>query len=211
MRVSDLPACKPVSSKKNPLVLKYMARRVLFILLVPLAGFLFNGALPSTPRNFSQASRLGQSDTVCINVDAGWNLLSFPLRAPDGRTIILFPTAGSNAFSYQGHYVRVDTLQPGMGYWLKFGSAQAICFYDTAMTSDTIDVVKGWNLVGTISFPVDVSRIISNSPTMIRSPFYGYKHGYLIVTILEPGHGYWLFVNEDGKLILNSQGVKALK
>gem|GEM_PF-4764590 len=30
MRLLDLPACKPVSSKKNPLVLKYMAQRVLY-------------------------------------------------------------------------------------------------------------------------------------------------------------------------------------
>ncbi|MGA2623720.1 MAG: hypothetical protein ABSF91_07700 [Bacteroidota bacterium] len=212
MRVLALPECKPVSSKKNPLVLKYIARRVLFVLLVLLAGFLFNGALHNTSRDVHQASRLAQYDTVCVTFASGWNLVSLPVRVPDGRTNVVFSSAGSNAFSYQGRYARVDTLWPGLGYWLKFSSAQTICFFDTVVTTATVAVAQGWNLVGSTSFPVKVSNIIEVPGGIIASQFYGYDHGRPITfTTLQPGHGYWVKVKSNGKLILHSQSVKALK
>ena len=39
-----------------------------------------------------------------IQVDAGWNLLSLPVRATDGKTSSLFPTAISDAFIYENSY-----------------------------------------------------------------------------------------------------------
>ncbi len=206
MRMRDLPVWIPVSSM-NPLVLKYVARRVLRILLVLLAVFLFDGALPTAPRTPHQASRLDQSDSVCISFSAGWNLVSLPVKVSDGRTIVQFPTAVSSAFSYEGGYIKDDTIRLGMGYWLKFDSSQPICFYDTVVTTDTINVVAGWNLIGSISFPVNVSSIISEPPYLIASPFYGYSQGYFIATTIEPGHGYWVKVTQNGKLIFNSQSV----
>jgi len=199
-----------VSLKMNPLVLKYMARRVLYFLMVLLAGFVFNGASHML-RDVHQTSQLGLGDTtICITYYSGWSLVSSPVRAPDGRTNVLFPSAGSNAFSYEGRYIKVDTIQRGMGYWLKTG-AQPICFFGTILTTGTIDVVKGWNIIGSISFPVYVSAIIEVPSNIIASPFYGYRHGFFIATTIEPGQGYFVLVKENGRLILNSQSVKALK
>ncbi len=211
MRLLHLSDGKPVSSKKNPLVPKYVARRVVCFLLVLLAGFLFNGALPTASGTFHQASRLDQNDSVCISFSAGWNLVSLPVKGFDGRTIVQFPTAVSAAFCYCGGYMRDDTLRWGMGYWLKFDSAQTICLYDTVVTTDTINVVAGWNLIGSISFPVSVNSIVEVPPAITLPQFFGYNQGYFIATIIEPGHGYWVKVSQNGQLILHSQGALVMK
>jgi hypothetical protein len=90
----------------------------------------------------------------------------------------------------------------GEGYWLKFNSPEQIKIAGYEVLSDTIDVVEGWNLIGSISQPVGVSALITEPTDIVASEFYGYDSGYKTVQVIIPGQGYWVKVKQNGKLIL---------
>lgn len=133
-----------------------------------------------------------------------WNLLSVPLTVSDYTKTGLYPTAISSAFAYQTVYVVKDTLENGVGYWLKFNGEQTINVTGFPLTIDSIPVVAGWNMIGSISFPITVVRILSNPPGMITSQFFTYEGSYLASDSIYPGSGYWVKVNQNGSLILSS-------
>ncbi len=133
-----------------------------------------------------------------------WNLISIPRHVSDYRKSSLFPTAISGAFAYNGTYIQKDTLAGGSGYWLRFDHDQMITLSGYPIYGDTFDVVEGWNLVGSISYPVATASITSDTPAMITSNFFGYNAGYYTTDTIRPGKGYWVKVSQGGKLILSS-------
>ncbi len=68
---------------------------------------------------------------------------------------------------------------------------------------DTISVCTGWNLIGSISLPIDVRTVGSDIPRMIVSSFYGYRSGYTPVDTIVPGLAYWVRAMVPGRLILD--------
>ncbi len=141
-----------------------------------------------------------------IQVDAGWNLISLPLIVTDGSKSTLFPSAISDAFIYDGSYQPIGTLEHGIGFWLKFDSSETIHFTGEPFNQDTIDVKSGWNLIGSVSSPVLVDSIKSELTGIISSEFYQYipSIGYQSADTLQPGIGYWIKVNQNGKFFLKS-------
>ncbi|MBI4547589.1 MAG: T9SS type A sorting domain-containing protein [Ignavibacteriae bacterium] len=111
---------------------------------------------------------------------------------------------------YANGYVLEDTLQPGIGYWLKFSDAQLIPITGKPLLSETLDVFEGWNIVGSISIPVPTNTITSDPGGIVTSDFFGYNGGYRQVDTIEPGHGYWVKVSQNGKLILSSSSVEGV-
>ncbi|MBI4546462.1 MAG: metallophosphoesterase [Ignavibacteriae bacterium] len=143
--------------------------------------------------------------TIAVNLQDGWNIVSVPVRVLDPRTLILFPSAISDAHSYEtsGYQVR-DTLQKGIGYWLKFTSPQNVNIVGQPVGEDTIDVETGWNIIGSISNPVLVNEIIQLPSEIVVSPYFEYSGKYIVADSIMPGRGYWVKVNQTGKLILSS-------
>lgn len=141
--------------------------------------------------------------TLFIPVNTRWNIISVPLQTTDTHKDSLFPTSTSSAFLFDEGYVPQDTLIPGIGYWLKFSGAQTIPLTGKPLLIDSIDVVEGWNLIGSISAPLPVSSVTSDPPSIIASSFYGFANGYYTIQTIEPGFGYWVKVNSNGKLILS--------
>ncbi len=137
---------------------------------------------------------------------SGWNLLSVPHTSENRSKLFLFPTAVSQAFAYEGSYVQKESLSCGVGYWLKFSGPQSIPMTGMERIEDSISVVTGWNMVGSISYPVPTSSITSNPEGMSTSEFFAYSMGYVIKDTIEPGRGYWVKVNQTGKLFLSSSG-----
>lgn len=134
--------------------------------------------------------------------DAGWNLVSVPLLASDYRAASLFPSAISDVFSYKGSYAAETTLVNGSGYWVKFNSITNNEMAGSPITVDTFDVVEGWNIIGTISYPVTTSSIIQIPPDIVSSAYFVYDGSYVEADTLLPGRGYWVKVIQNGKLIL---------
>jgi hypothetical protein len=97
-------------------------------------------------------------------------------------------------------------LENGISYWLKFPSAQSVTLTGAALTTVTIPVSPGWNMIGSIGVAVPVSLVTSNPPGLAVSPFFTYESGYTIVTSIDPHKGYWVRVTQNGELMLNASG-----
>ena len=137
------------------------------------------------------------------NIKAGWNLISIPLTVAYPSTSYLFPTAESRSYLYAGKgYTATDTLEPGFGYWLKFNEDQSVSIYGNPLTTDTIQVVRGWNIIGSVSDPIPVTNIASNPQGIIASAFIRYDGGYTYSDTAYPGQGYWVKCSTDGEILI---------
>jgi hypothetical protein len=139
------------------------------------------------------------------NIAQRWNLISLPVRRTNTAVSSVFPTAvAGTTFQYSGGYQSAESLIVGKGYWTKFPEDTLQLVGGLPVTSTTIEVTEGWNLLGSISYPVAVSTITSNPGSIVSSQFYGYEQGYIIADTISPGKGYWVKVNQNGQLILSS-------
>jgi uncharacterized protein (TIGR02145 family) len=144
------------------------------------------------------------SITAQVPTKTGWSLISIPVNVPDGRNAILFPNAVSLAYAYQDGYIIKDTLLNGIGYWLKFLEDGNIPLYGEEIFIDTCAVKQGWNMIGSISFPVVVNTIISEPSEIITSKYFEYTPGvgYEEADTIQPGKGYWVKGKQNGSIIL---------
>lgn len=140
-----------------------------------------------------------------LSVHAGWNMVSLPLETSDARVSAIFPSASSHAFTYDTGYVIKDTLQSGIGYWIKYPAAQTVSINGSSMFVDTIPVAAGWNMIGSTTVPLPVSSIGSVPSGLTTSEFFTYRGGgYTVSDTIEPGVGYWIKSSQPGKLIVST-------
>ncbi len=144
------------------------------------------------------------SFTVTMSMNSRWNLVSVPVTVPDYSMGALFASATSSAFAFEGSYATKETLVNGMGYWLKFGGSENVGIVGQYISSQEIPVVAGWNLIGSISDPINVNAVTSIPPGIVTSEFYKYNNGYSLTATLTPGYGYWVKVSQAGTLVLSS-------
>lgn len=149
-----------------------------------------------------KVSGKGIQSPIIVSVSKGWNLISLPLSGVNSRIVSLFTNTTSLAFSYSGNYIPTDSLKQGIGYWLKFDSTLSFNITGIEITRDTIDVVAGWNLIGSVSQPISISSVQTIPDGIISSSYYGYNNSYFMVNTILPGKSYWIKVNSNGKLIL---------
>ncbi len=143
-----------------------------------------------------------------IMMAEGWNMLSIPSVLVSMEVDTLFPNASSNAFSFENGYIEVDTLENGIGYWLKFDAEDSLIVSGMPVSDMVVNVDEGWNLIGPFHETVQVADIISDPAGIISSEFYGFESGYLPVTELAPGKGYWVKTSDQGTLTLNAPVAK---
>ena len=133
-------------------------------------------------------------------------MISLPVTVSDTRPSTVFPSAQMPAFFYSDipKYGIADTLQEGVGYWLRYDSAQQTIIDGIAIDVDSVAVRSGWNMIGSISQPIAAADIESNPPGITTSKFFGYNHKYFITDTIMPASGYWVKSSESGQLILSS-------
>ncbi|MBI3195817.1 MAG: T9SS type A sorting domain-containing protein [Ignavibacteriae bacterium] len=141
---------------------------------------------------------------LAITVTSGWNIVSVPLHVEDARKTSLYPSATSSAFAFEDGYLARESLSVGKGYWLKFPSQKTMTIVGLPTATETIDVVEGWNLVGSINSALNVTSISSIPSGIVTSEFFAFSGGYITSNTIEPGKGYWVKVNQGGQLILSS-------
>lgn len=144
--------------------------------------------------------------TQYYDVSDKWNMVSVPLDVPDHSKNVLFPTSVSNAFAYDAGYVASPMLENGKGYWLKFDGLQTVSVTGGLLTEDTVDVVAGWNMVGSIGVSITAASVGSIPGGLVSSAFFGFSNGYSASTNIDPGKGYWVKMAEAGKLVFSSAG-----
>ncbi len=147
----------------------------------------------------------GTTSTSTLIAEASWNMISLPLRVSDNRKTSLFPSSVSSAFEYNSGYITKDSLQFGKGYWLKFSAGETILFSGSSSFIETLDVNNQWNMIGCISYPVDISSIEAIGTT-VTSQYFGFSNssGYTSTTTLQSWKGYWVKTNGAGKLVLRA-------
>jgi alpha-amylase len=150
-------------------------------------------------------------ETTTVAFSPNWNVVSVPLTVLDGRRSFLFPGAISEAFTFNpiGGYTARDTMTPGAGYWLKFPAGGTVPVSGGVRPADTLHLAEGWNLIGSISVPVDVSTIAQIPDSIVRSLYYGYDGGYTPADSIHPGRAYWVKSASAGKLVLSDSGAAA--
>jgi hypothetical protein len=136
----------------------------------------------------------------------GWNIISLPVRPSDPRASVLFPTAESEAYEYDaatGGYVTRDSLHPGKAYWLRFGPAQTVGVSGLPIAAETVDVVEGWNLIGSVDGSLAAAAVQEIPPGIIESAWYAFgDSGYSPASHIEAAQGYWVKVSAPGSLVL---------
>lgn len=150
----------------------------------------------------------GRAAGHSVRVAAGWNLLSLPVDVAAGIRDSIFPTAISGAYIFSAGYEPVDTLKKGVGFWMKFATAETVEVIGNVIDSNSIEVKAGWNLIGVLTNPVAVTMIATQPPGIIASGFFGFMlpSGYLSTDTLRPGVGYWVKFTGDGLLVLTTGG-----
>jgi hypothetical protein len=131
-----------------------------------------------------------------------WSLLSVPVKPATERLDSLFPAAMA-AFRYQNGYVAAESLRHGAGYWIRFEAPDTTLLSGDALAADTIMLRRGWNLVGSITTPLDTARTLTLPPGIRTSSFFGFDTQYVEAPTLEPGRGYWVRASQAGKLVLS--------
>jgi hypothetical protein len=148
--------------------------------------------------------------TLVTTVNAGWNLLSLPLKLKNSTATAVFPGANSQAFAFEGLYLAVDTLLNGVGYWLHFDSAETVTAIGLPINPETLNVVAGWNLIGMQGFIIPTQDIGASDSQLVATNFYSYSPtGYAVADTLLPWSGYWVKTDSAGQLYLPGVTSKA--
>jgi hypothetical protein len=141
---------------------------------------------------------------VCITLIPGWNLVSVPVHADNDSSQVLFPGCGQSCgFEYVpgSGYQMGCVFEPGKGYWLHCSSAA--CITGVSIPVDTVSVQAGWNVIGSVTTPVNVAGIVTSPPGIISSEFYAFDNGYRVVSSILPGGAYWVKVSQAGMIVLD--------
>ncbi len=134
---------------------------------------------------------------------SGWNLLSLPQDPADHALSVVYPSAISSAFVYTGSYQPLTVIPNSLGYWLRLPSNTTATFDGNIRLTDSLDLVSGWNLIGTLSYPLP--RIaVGDSAGIINSFFFGYNGGYVLCDTLMPNLGYWVKASANGRIVLTT-------
>jgi hypothetical protein len=145
----------------------------------------------------------GKIVTDFVQVSAGWNMVSVPLKVQDRFVKNIFPASTSTAFGYQKGYIRNDTLELATGYWLKFDSSSTIEMNGSRNWKDTAIVTTGWNMIGAIGSAIDSSAIVASPSNAVQSSYFMFDNSaYVPSTTLQPGKAYWVKSSQNGKLIM---------
>jgi hypothetical protein len=155
------------------------------------------------------------SATVGVSILAGWNMISNPVTRVGNTDSVrhLYPNSIFNyafAFNQGTGYVQSFTMPNGTGFWEKFPASETNNITGIPRTSDSISVSAGWNMVGTISSPVDTATIVSVPAGLRASEWFGYSGGYSPAAQLTPGKAYWVKSNGVGKFVLTSAPLNAI-
>ena len=175
----------------------------------------WNRTLPASSYSYSVSiDSAGQTTTVNFglysptafgfDVSRFWNIVSVPVTVPDLTVDGVFPLHITAAYAFNLVYVEKTVLDYGAGYWIKFPFGHTVWLSGGTIQTDTTDVVKGWNVVGSVSTPVPVANLQTIPPAILSPYVYGYQNGSIVTETIEPGLGYWVHVTEAGQVIVSS-------
>jgi len=166
-------------------------------------------------------------DYTQVDLVEGWNLISIPwFLENDSIEVATAGIAGNLEAIW--YYDKASTtwkwykpgilgatlakLEPGKGYWVKMTGDDTLSLMGSFLGPNplalppTYDVKAGWNLVGFHSEEVQTASTYLKSLNGDWSSLYEYVNGgynkVLGDEIMNPGRGYWLYVEADGTIAI---------
>jgi hypothetical protein len=150
----------------------------------------------------------GGDEDVNVSILSGWNMISLPLDVQDSEYSVVYPEAVEGTlYGFDGTYYSTDNLNSGNGYWLFFDEDGTQTVSGNPISSVTVSLMEGWNLIGGISNTIPVSSIYDPGGIIVSGTFYGFNSTYVNVENLEPGEGYWVNASSAGDITMNAGSV----
>lgn len=154
--------------------------------------------------------RLIQTETPTVSytyeIHKGWNLLSAPFIADDMSIPALFPEAADFAYTWKAPYRPLTSVQPGEGFWLYSSTDHTTENSGTPIDELTLDLDRGWNLIGPVSATVDITDPQDTPDQSVEAQVYEYSaqaSAYVAGQQLIPPNGYWIYSTATCELMLS--------
>lgn len=135
-----------------------------------------------------------------IEATINWELTSIPLGDASVETEM------ATIFSYDNKYSVTNRLEPSKGYWIKTRSydTESIQASGSGLDSTSVNLSKGWNLVGSLSDSVAVESISDPDDILTAASVFHFTEGnYEPVNWLLPYRGHWIFASDSGRIELS--------
>ena len=158
---------------------------------------------------YGQSITYGELMSIDVHVsnNVDWNLVSLPVDVTDGSLSAVFPEGtGGTLYAFDVTYVGVDALMPGNGYWLHFPNSGTTTITGSSITSLTVNLTAGWNLISGVSEVTNVTNISDPDGIVIPGTVYGFTGSYTNASVFTPGHGYWINASANGDITISSDG-----
>jgi hypothetical protein len=170
------------------------------------------------------------TETVCITLHEGWNLISWNVDTPDDyietlldpvmecvEVVLGFEQGG---FTYDPDLTDFSTLwdlDHFHGFWVKMDCEMELCVTGAPVSATTpIELEQGWNLVSYLPDECDSTAHALNSIMDDLIVALGFEDGglsydpelpeYSTLREMCPGYGYWVKVTQAGQLIYPGMG-----
>ncbi len=175
-----------------------------------------------------------QNSVFTIRLQQGWNLISIPINIENTNLDAFLDKISGKyesiwSWDTQNEWKKhiynapswlndLKTIQPGKGYWIKMFNQANIDISGQEINNKSIQLYKGWNLIGFNS----LTQMTVNNALLSITGYYNSIWGYdpqisdwkkLIVgapnqvnnlSILKPGEGYWIDAKNNIVWDLNS-------
>jgi hypothetical protein len=133
------------------------------------------------------------TSTFEVSVNSGWNMLGLPLAVDNGHYLTLFPDAVPNTlYGFYQTYFLTDTLRLGKGYWLRFSAGEVVPLEGYPVTTYSIPLKQGWNMISGISCDVALSDVGDPGGIIIPNTLFGFNQVYFLADTLKRGKAYWI-------------------
>lgn len=136
--------------------------------------------------------------SYALQLTTGWNLVSLPV-IPEDTTVasVMSGITGYTVKTWSGSsYTEPSNFEAGKGYWIKVTSEETVSLTGTEITSVTLNLETGYNVVGGPNSIVQASDVLSGFYVVASwSPT-----GYVSSTSFEPGTGYLVFVLSENTI-----------
>ncbi len=153
-------------------------------------------------------------EPITVNYVEGWNLISIPEEMSGQKMSDYFSqTISTDVFEFSGNYNPVTSPTNGKAYWVKLNSNETVEFNGNLLGNLTLDLAKGWNLVGTIADTLNISTDIQDPGSIIENniiwkvTFNSSSGEYEMVEASQmlPGYGYFIKATASGTVTLSKQ------
>jgi hypothetical protein len=141
-----------------------------------------------------------------IGFPGSWTMTSIPSFLDSYNKANVYPGVTSNQIFYNSptdYVIAPDPLKDSIGYWVKFPTGVTThSFLGTWKDEMVMPVFSGWNIIGSISAPIDTASVIKSVPGLVISSYFDYNGGYSPVATLTPGRAFWVHTSQAGTLTL---------